>query len=363
MLARQRSGLDRTDLARSTDLTPTAIADIETGQKQTSVLELARISESLGERAENLLTEPIPTIVAHRNNADPGEPSPAIDRAIERIVHAVEFVVRCAPDSDLKDRLTGLPVHRFPDTHDDAEALATQARHALGVTGDEPVLELSSRLAEIGVLSFSIDLGEDSADAGSVLLTSGAVALVNGALRTGRRRLALAHELGHVLVADDYSVDWRVDGSSASRERTVDRFARALLLPAAPLRALRDQWGASSAEVIRTAAVRTASIYRVDMSTLARRLLDLSLVDQKSADFIRSVNTRRADIVEHNLVVADELAPEELPRPYEAAVLRLYSSETLTQARALDLLFDTWDAGDLPPRLPRNESEIWQFVS
>ena len=67
--------------------------------------------------------------------------------------------------------------------------------------------------------------------------------------------------------------------------------------------------------------------------------------------------------MEHDLVVADELPAGELPRQYEAAALRLYTSETVNDIRALDLLLDTREPGDLPPLAPRVESEIWQFVS
>lgn len=117
-----------------------------------------------------------------------------------------------------------------------------------------------------------------------------------------------------------------------------------------------------SREELRTAAVRTASEYRVDMSTLARRLLDLGLVDHGTANQVRGVRTTRADIVELNLVVTDELSPPCLPRAYERAVLRLYREETVSPARAIDLLLDTWDEASLPPlpRLP--EDAIWSFV-
>ncbi len=44
-------------------------------------------------------------------------------------------------------------------------------------------------------------------------------------------------------------------------------------------------------------------------------------------------------------------------------MLRLFMSETVSEVRALDLLLDTWDSSDLPQLPPRDESEIWQFVS
>lgn len=73
--------------------------------------------------------------------------------------------------------------------------------------------------------------------------------------------------------------------------------------------------------------------------------------------------TTRADIVELNLVVRDENPAPHLPRPYVESVLRLYRDETVSRARALDLLFDTWDETDLPILPPLSEAAIWNFVS
>jgi hypothetical protein len=98
---------------------------------------------------------------------------------------------------------------RGPGTLADADNLARQARGLLGLAA-VPVYDLIDRAASIGLLVFSRDLGVDTADAGTILLRQGAVSLVNSRNTVGRRRLALAHELGHYLVADKYIVDWRV---------------------------------------------------------------------------------------------------------------------------------------------------------
>lgn len=360
--ARQRAGLKQEDLAHSSGLDRTAIAKIETGVRRVTALELARLADALGERIEWFLEDPTPSIVSHRNMVDPGEPSPQIDTVIERVAQAVEFTAR--NDAGLREALRELLPFEEPTDAAETETLAESARDLVGADRDGPVQELSSLLATAGVLTYVADLGRDSADAGSVLLRKGAVAVVSGNLRTGRRRLALAHEFGHVLIADPYTVDWRVDGSTQDvRERGIDRFARAFLLPHSSLESRWREWGGDQESTTRTAAVRTASFFRVDMSTLARRLLDIGLINAGTASYVRTVKTNRADILEHNLVVADELPMGELPRAYESAVLRLFTSEKITDVRALDLLFDTWDLGDLPELAPRSASEIWKFVS
>jgi hypothetical protein len=111
------------------------------------------------------------------------------------------------------------------------------------------------------------------------------------------------------------------------------------------------------------AAIRMASSYRVDMSTLARRLLELKQIGQSEAQQIRTFRTTRADIVGYDLVTSQELESPALPRSYEQAVLRLYREETVSPARAVDLMLDTWDEGELLPLSPLPEQSIWTFVS
>jgi len=360
--ARQRAGLKQEGLAQAASLDRSAIAKIETGTRRVTALELARIAAAVNERIEWFLEEPTPAVVSYRNMTDPGEPSPRIDAAIDRVARAVEFTAK--HDHGFDEKLVSMPTFAEPLNTDQTEQLAQNARGLLRLEPDEPVHGLSAKLAVAGVLTFVLDLGTESADAGSLQLVKGAVAVVNGTLHTGRRRLALAHEFGHLLLADDYTVDWRVDtNTQRSRERAIDRFARSLLLPSAPVTERWQRWSEGPREATRSAAVRIASEFRVDMSTLARRLLDLKLADERTAAFVRSVKTTRADIVEHNLVVADELGSPELPRMYELAVLRLHNSETVSNERALDLLLGAWEPTDLPEPAPRAESEIWQFVS
>ena len=99
------------------------------------------------------------------------------------------------------------------------------------------------------------------------------------------------------------------------------------------------------------------------MSTLARRLDELSLGNPADVRAVRATRTRRADIVEFDLVVAHELAPPELPEAYVKAVLSSYRREEISAARALGLLLDTWAEDDLPdlPQLPAEAT--WSFVT
>ncbi|WP_030173167.1 helix-turn-helix domain-containing protein [Spirillospora albida] len=359
--ARERAGLTQAELAERIGLVRSSLAKAEGGSRRVSALELARVAQALDTRIEWFVEEAPEAIVSRRNTQDPGEPSPEIDRMAERVTRAVEFV---SEHSGIRN-LASSPDLPMPRDWREAERLAVDARRMLELGSEGPLTELGDRCAGLGLLPFSFDLGRDSADAATILLPRGGVAIINGARLVGRRRLALAHELGHFLVADEYTVDWRVAESQATdqRESLFDRFARALLLPRESLLEGWTRFAADPEGGVRVAAVRMASAYRVDMATLARRLRELDIIDGGEAAVIRAARTTRADIVDFNLVVAkDELAPPALPREYERTILALYRNETVSSARALDLLFGTWEEDALPPLPLRAEGAIWQYV-
>lgn len=358
--ARERANLTQVELAKAVSLDRSALAKIETGTRRITALELARIADVVDERIEWFIDPAPAAIVSHRNLSEPGAASPAIDRWIERIVRNVEFVMR----HDNQLRLRATPSFPRPSSAQEMEQRAQQARRLFGLDEKVPFVDIVTHLTEVGLLAFTFDLGHDTADAASVLLDqAGGVAVVNGALHVGRRRLALAHELGHYLFADEYTIDWKIDQDEPHTwEAHLDRFARAVLLPASGAELVWQKLR-STPEELRTAAVRMASQYRVDMATLARRLLELKHISPSEADQIRTFRTTRADIVEYNLVTSPELQSPTLARAYEQAVLRLYNEETVSPARATDLMFDTWDEGELPPLPELPEQAIWTFVS
>ena len=359
--ARERAALKQGELGALVGLERTAVNKIEGGVRKVTALELSDIASVLGVRMSSFLAGPVPALVSHRSSQGLDTADSKIDRLLASIAADVEFVHSLAAEE------LGLPADegetlQRPSTLADADHLALQVRDLLGMDARSPLHDLVDRTASIGLLTFSRDLGVDTADAGTILLRHGAVSLVNSRNKVGRRRLALAHELGHYLVADEYTIDWRVTDlpSGGDIESRLDRFARALLLPEPGLTAAWDQHRARD---LRETAVVLASEFRVDMATLARRLEELSLVDRDGAFLIRGTTTTRADIVDLGLFVPMDLEGTSLPLPYQKAVLRAFRDEQISQERALELLHDTFAEDDLPSLRPRREDEIWNFVS
>ena len=352
--ARRDAGLTQEECAARVGIARSALAKVETGKRGISATELLRLAQALEMRVEWFFEDAPQAVLSRRNAAEPGAPSPSVDLFTERITREVEFLQRLGGLE-----LTETPAIAFPKTSEQAEDAAGEARRQLGYDQEQPATALDARASDLGLLAFSWGFGEHGADGASILLARGGVAVVNGSYQTGRRRLTLAHELGHYVFSDEYSTDWRVaEPPAARREGRIDRFARAFLLPAA---ALRSHW--SGGDHTRVDAVRLASEYRVDMATLARRLQELEIVSPQELAVVRTTRTRQSDIVELGLIVADELSPPSLPDAYMKAVLNLYRREEVSAARALDLLLDTWQEDDLPDLPPLPADAVWSFVS
>ncbi|MBW9110151.1 helix-turn-helix domain-containing protein [Microbacterium ureisolvens] len=356
--ARESANMTQQQLAVESGIERTALAKIERGLRRVGALELVDIAGALGVRVEWLLTDAPAAVVAHRTRQDPDLELASIDKHLERIARDVAVVCGLVP-SLTSDQLDA---RDLPKTGSEAEALAESTRKAAGLNPTEPVPHLVDTVARVGLLAFSMPLGAETADAASTLLESGAVALINSTNSVGRRRLALAHELGHYLVKDDYTVDWSV-ADHAGSDRTeilLDRFARAFLAP--KLGFTRFWNDVRSRHDLRTAAVLTGSEFNIDMSTIARRLLELELASSDDAQNIRSVRTTKADIVEYNLKVTYELDGTTLSSAYVKSLLGLYSNERLSAERTLQLLLGTFDRDDLPPLRTVRDDELWSLL-
>lgn len=85
----------------------------------------------------------------------------------------------------------------------------------------------------------------DPGDYGHTTVRSGTVCVtLRASMPRGRRRFVLAHELGHVLIADPRSQAMQIRAEMrVDEERFCDRFAEALLLPAGWL---RNRYGRSA---------------------------------------------------------------------------------------------------------------------
>jgi hypothetical protein len=169
---------------------------------------------------------------------------------------------------------------------------------------------------------------------------------VNGEIDSGRRRSTLAHELGHHLFGDAYSVDWGTDTSAT--ERALDAFAGFLLLPRA---GAGERWQALRAEYnARQSAIVISAEFRVSWSSVLWHLRQYNLITRDEKVLLESRSPTRADYLECGARVSEELQPPYIPTGVAAAAIRAYRTNWISAERVVAMLRGQVDLDELPAR-------------
>lgn len=337
-LAREDLALTQAELARELGLDRTAIAKIESGKRKVSATELVRLAAVLDRPIDWFVLESPPAVVSRREDPVAGGRSRLLDRRIERLARDVEFL-----ESD--GVLPPVAEHRLEmsATVADAEGAAVRARSWMGAPPG-PLVDLQRHCEMVGLLAFSLDLGEEGRDGAYVAVDNWGVALVNGAVDPGRRRFNLAHELGHHLFADAYAPEVTISPGSEA-ERIINAFAVHLLLPRP---GVTETWGAFDDP--RSGAVAVAVRFRVSWTAVCSQLKSLGLIDDvRRADLAADPPTG-ADFIELGERWVSELDPPAVPPEYGRRVLAAYRGGRLTPERTTELLWGTVRTEELPER-------------
>jgi Zn-dependent peptidase ImmA (M78 family) len=314
---------------------------IELGQRQLDALELAQLAETLGRSVEWFLTEPPAAIASRRDGLSPDQNVRLLEEELEHIGRDVELLTDVHALS-----LQGTTVQAGVTTLSEAEAGAQEARTALGM-GDGPVLDLQKAVERLGLLAFSLELGPSVIDGGYVRIGEVGVALVNGAADAGRRRFNLAHELGHHVLADEYTPDFGLSATRDDRESLINAFAAHFLLPAT---SVRRRWAelAGEHEGARERLIVLAAEYRVSWSAAISHATTLELIDHAEFAALQSRRPTGADYFELGVRFTEELQPVALAPAYSRAAIRAYRRGLISADRAVELLRDTITREELP---------------
>lgn len=338
--ARKAVRLSQAELAAALGLDRTAVTKLEAGERKLDSLELVEVARLVRRPMDWFFAEPTPFVVARRDSRSVEEESGA-DIVLETLASDAQLLVGLGSLS--LARLDAPPVR--VDGVLAAERAAAAARKRLGVkTG--PVWNLHGLVERLGLLAFTLDLGDDRLDGSFVRLEGGGVALVNGQHPSGRRRFTLAHELGHYLLHDDFSAEWIVGSGVDERERLVNAFAVHFLLPRAELRARWPQSG--DAQVQRGAAIAIGADFGVSWTALIGHLVHLGLIDDAARRFLEVARPTRADYLEQGAVVREEAPTPTVPGSFMRAVLRSYRAHKLSASRAVEMLRGALALDELP---------------
>ncbi len=326
------------------------ISKIEAGSRRLDALELARLARALDMPIGHFLNAP-PAVMSHRTPlaedtvTDATQASYRIDSALAAWIREIRMLMSL-------DMLDPKPIKQYPSKVDGLSAAAEAARWlrsdlGLGTAAIESLAELCERCGQYVLVT---DLPGDGASAvdGNV---AAAVVSLNG--DPGRRRSTAAHELGHLILGDEYSTDVGVSASRMEREAMIDAFAAELLLPVEAVRRASEAEASS-----RSALVRLAAGYRTSWSLALRQARAAELITSTEEKSLRAYPPTLAEFRDSlGWIPQPDLNAIRVPPSFAHAVMTAYRQGRITSKRALELMHGQLEsAADLPPRFEEDDA-------
>ncbi|MEV0590096.1 helix-turn-helix domain-containing protein [Nonomuraea cavernae] len=340
---RLAADLSQDQLGAALELDRTMIAKIERGVRRVDALELAKLSAVLDVPLSYFLN-PSPQVVSRRAEltddtvSDAARQSYRLEVALSTWLSDVRQLIEMgefAPPG----------IDRYPESIQDgagARRAALWVRSRLGL-GFEPIDSLMRVCERLGQL---VAVVEAPGEGASLIDDDLAVAVVSKHHDPGRRRSTAAHELGHLIVGDEYSTDIGIHVSRDGREAIIDAFAAELLLPAEALCS-----ACPDGQIRREALVVLAARFRTSWSLTVRQAVAAEVIDKTAAKEMRRRNPTRAELMEAvGWAPQPDLEAVRVPPSYAHAVMESYKRSLVTVSRAVELMRGQIVATDLPLR-------------
>lgn len=339
--SRSAAGMSQADLARAVGLDRTMLAKIEAGARRVDALELARFSATLGVPMEHFL-EDRPLVLSRRTQAaeeaqtDAAQQAYRLEAALLGWREDVRQLIGTGLLWSAKPMIYDQPV----ENHGAARAAARWLRSKIG-NPLEPIDTVMAVCEQAGQHVLVTDLPGEGA---SLVDGDLAVAVVSRIADPGRRRATAAHELGHLVLGDEYSADLGIAASREDRERVVDAFAAELLAPA-------DVFVHGPQGDPRAWLIGLAARYRTSWSMAVRQAELVGALDAAEARRLRFTNPTRAEFMEAlGWAPQTDLESVTVPPSYAHAVMQAWSRDLITSERAVELMHGQLALDDLPPR-------------
>lgn len=340
---RLAAGLTQEELGARTGLDRTMIVKIESGNRRIDAMELIRLSTALQVPVDFLLRS-TPRVLSRRTgvvteeaDTEVARESGRLDLALVAWLHEVQQLV----DLGVLQAGSLLRAETPVDSQRAARELASWVRKQLGL--DLGVIDSLVELCErAGQYVLVTDVPGEGA---SMVEGDVAVAVVSLQGDPGRRRATAAHELGHLVIGDEYSSDLGVHASRADREALLDAFGAELLLPS---EVLTEERGASEA-ISRDQLIGLAARYRTSWSLALRQAAYAGvLTPQARRDWGRSAPTRSEFMEAVGWAPQPDLEGIRVPPRYAHGVLEAWRRGALTATRVVELMHGQITAADLP---------------
>lgn len=348
--ARLAMQLSQDQLAQKTDLDRTMISKIEAGSRRLDALELARVARALDMPIGHFLNAP-PAVMSHRTPlaedtaTNAAQASYRIDSALATWIREIRMLMSL-------DVLQPKPIKQYPGKVNGIPAAVEAARWLRGELhlGMAAIESMADLCEQCGQYILVLDLPGDGASAvdGDV---AAAVVSLNG--DPGRRRSTAAHELGHLILGDEYSTDVGVSASRMEREEMIDAFAAELLLPLEAIRRAKR-----TEQPIRSTLVGLAARYRTSWSLALRQARAAELINPSEEKRLRACPPTYAEFRDSvGWTPQPDLNSIRVPPSFAHAVMTAYRLGRITSSRALELMHGQLETlSDLPPRADEDEA-------
>jgi transcriptional regulator with XRE-family HTH domain/Zn-dependent peptidase ImmA (M78 family) len=337
------TGISQAELGQRIGLDRTMVAKIEAGTRRIGALELTQISRVLDIPIGYLL-EPVPPVMSRRSGValedfdsevarHTGRMEIALAAWLRDIRQLIEFGTLSPPSLLVSDRPA--------DSEGAAREIAIWVRGVLGY-GFEPVVSLAELCERAGQFVLVTEVPGDGA---SVIDGEVAAAVVSRSGDPGRRRATAAHELGHLVLGDEYSNDLGVHVSRAEREEVIDAFAAELLLPG---RVFTDI-AAGSSGISRSELVELAARFRVSWTLALRQASRAGVLDSDARRAMAGNRPTRSEFMDAvGWVPQPDLESVRVPPGFAHAVLQAVRQFLITPQRAVELMRGQVSLADLP---------------
>jgi Zn-dependent peptidase ImmA (M78 family)/DNA-binding XRE family transcriptional regulator len=339
--ARVAANYSQEQLGRQLGLDRTMIAKCEAGTRKLDALELTRISTTLGLPLAYFLTPP-PAVLSRRRELVEENPTSAardsfrLEAELSTWLHDVRQLM------DLGLLAPRAPV-RYPrrvEDHECARKAADWIREELGI-GDEPLETLVEVAERLGQLTLVTDIPGAGA---SIVDDDVAVAIVSTQSEPARRRATAAHELGHMVLGDEYSSDLGVHSSRDERERLIEAFTAEFLMP---VKAISPSSRPESAEETRRTLIGYAARYRVSWTLMLGQALRAGLINEQLRTNLTLRTPTRAEIMDAvGWTPQPDFAAIRVPPSVARAVSQAVEQNAITPTRAVELTRGQLSPGD-----------------
>jgi len=321
-LARLMAGMSQRDLAERVGVTAMSISKYEDNRMMPAPETLSRLAQVLNVRIEFLLRQ-APAVqidpVFRRHRRMSAKTEQALRARIQDWLERYLLAESMLPDEPDNEWLpAGFPY--CVQTLDDVERAAMALRAAWEL-GNDPIDSLTELLEDRGIKVGLIE-GTDDFDACTFLYDGHTpVIVVNRHRPVDRQRFDLAHELGHLMMRVDESLD---------EEKAAHRFAAAFLVPA---EVVFRELGYSRSHLDLLELKELKEKYGMSMAAWIRRAQDLGILRGRATRSLWRQMSARGWRKQEPIEL-----PAETPRRMFRLVRRLVAEGIISEARAAELM-------------------------